>query len=85
VRVGVDTSNDGKPDTWSNWEEVKETYEHTEGFAKQIKRNPAAIDLKDLPAGFGFCFELQVEDTTANDSRPILDQVTVIFRESADL
>ena len=42
---------------------------------------PAAMDLGDLPAGFGVGFELKLEDTTENKSKPILDQVEISFGE----
>lgn len=81
ARVGVDTTNDGIADTWSDWQEVRERYESIEGFAKQVKRIPASIDLSTLPAGYGFCFELRIEDTTANKSAPTIDRVDIRFQE----
>ncbi len=82
ARVGVDTSQDGKTDTWTDWQEVKETYDYIKGFSKQVKRNPASIDLSKLPAGFGFSFEIRTEDATTNDSKPILDTVTLHFTKT---
>lgn len=79
ARVGVDTTNDGEADAWSDWQEVKESYDHIEGFAKQIKRVPASMDLSALPAGYGFCFELNIEDATANQSKPLLDSLEISF------
>lgn len=79
ARVGVDTDNDGNIDQWTDWQEVKETYDHTPGFAKQIAKTPASIDLSELPAGFGFQFEVKLTDTTENDSKPILDNVRLEF------
>ena len=81
VRVGVDTDNDTKIDQWSAWQKVTETYDHTPGFAKQIKKTPAAMDLSKLPAGFGFQFEIKMTDTTENESKPILDQITLTFAD----
>ncbi|MFT7631780.1 MAG: hypothetical protein ACI87E_002820 [Mariniblastus sp.] len=80
-RVGVDTNNDGKIDEWTEWQAAKETYDYTKGFAKQIKKTPASIDLSKLPAGFGFQIEVKITDTTENKSKPILDSVTVNFGE----
>ena len=80
ARVGVDTSNDGKADTWSDWQEIKEQYDHIKGFSKQIKRIPASIDLSKLPEGYGFCFELKLQDTTENQSKPMLDSVEISFK-----
>ncbi|MEX1028226.1 MAG: hypothetical protein WD049_09515 [Candidatus Paceibacterota bacterium] len=79
ARAGVDTDNDGKVDTWTEWTEVKETYAQRKGFAKQIDKTPAAIDLSELPAGFGFAFEFKLTDTTENKSTPAIDRVTVQF------
>ena len=80
ARVGVDTDNDGAADTWSDWQEVKEQYDYIKGFSKQVKRIPASMELSKLPAGYGFCFELRMEDTTANKSKPMLDSVEIRFR-----
>ncbi|MFT4710157.1 MAG: hypothetical protein ACI8Q9_001285 [Planctomycetota bacterium] len=80
ARVGVDTNHDGHMNTWTDWTEVRETYEHIPGFSKQIKRTPAALDLSALPSGFGFRFEVRMEDSTANDSKPILDRVRLSFQ-----
>jgi len=81
IRVGVDTSNDGEIDQWSDWQEVKESYDYIEGFSKQVKRIPAALDLSSLPEGFGFAFELRLEDGTENKSKPIIDAVSLSFHE----
>ncbi|QDT99290.1 hypothetical protein V144x_48010 [Gimesia aquarii] len=79
VRVGVDTDNDGKLDKWTDWTEVKETYDYTPGLSKHVKKTPAKLNLKDLPAGTGFGFELRMTDTTANKSKPMLDRVSLTF------
>jgi len=77
VRVGVDSDNDGQIDQWTEWQAVKETYDHTPGFAKQVKKKPASADVSALPAGFGFQFEVKITDTTENQSKPMLDKVTL--------
>ena len=79
VRVGVDTTNDGKADAWSDWQEVREQYDFIPGFSKQVKRTPAVMDLAALPAGHGFCFEIRLEDTTENTSKPLLDAAEMRF------
>jgi hypothetical protein len=84
ARVGVDTTNDGAADTWSDWAELKESYDHIKGFSKQIKRIPASMDLSMLPAGYGFCFELKLQDTTDNPSKPMLDSIEISFSVSSD-
>ncbi len=80
VRVGVDTDQDGSVDSWTDWQAVKEHYDYVPGFAKQVAREPAALDLSALPAGYGFQFELRLTDTTENASKPILDQVSLHFK-----
>lgn len=79
VRVGVDTDNDAKIDQWTDWQEVKESYDYTPGFAKQVQKTSAALDLSSLPAGYGFQFEVRMTDTTANESKPMLDKVVLSF------
>jgi hypothetical protein len=79
ARVGVDTDKDGKIDQWSEWSELKESYDYIEGFAKQVARTPAQLDLSDLPEGYGFQVELKVTDTTENKSKPILESLHLSF------
>ena len=77
VRVGVDSDDDGNVDQWTGWQTVKETYEHTPGFSKQVTRIPATLDLSELPSGFGVAFELRLTDTTTNASKPMIDSVEI--------
>jgi hypothetical protein len=79
ARVGVDTDNDGKLDQWTDWIEVKETYDYCKGFSKHVDKTPARIELHDLPAGYGFGSELRLTDTTENKSQPMMDRVTLTF------
>jgi len=79
ARVGVDTTGDKQIDTWTDWTEVKETYDHTEGFAKQIKKVPASMDLSDLPAGHAVQFELRTTQTTENGVLPVVDRVVLEY------
>ena len=58
---------------------VKEAYDYTPGFAKQVQKTSAAMDLSKLPRGFGFQFEVRMTDTTENKSKPILDSVVLEF------
>lgn len=80
VRVGVDTNNDGSVDQWSDWQTVKESYDYIPGFAKQVAKTPAVLDLSNLPEGYGFQFEIRLTDTTENKSKPILDSVNLHFQ-----
>jgi len=79
VRVGVDTDGDGSMDQYSEWAKVSESYDYIEGFSKQISRTPAQLDLSKLPEGFGFQFEMKLEDTTENESKPKIDAVELNF------
>lgn len=81
VCVGVDTNNDKSVDQWTDWKLVKETYDYIPGFAKQVNRIPAQLDLNSLPDGYGFQFKIKITDMTDNPSKPILDNVTLIFEE----
>lgn len=80
VRVGVDTDKDGSVDEWTDWQEVSETYQGIPGVAKQVAKTPAQLDLSSLPKGYGFQFEIRLEDTTENASKPTLDQVQIQFK-----
>ncbi len=80
ARVGVDTDNDSKIDQWSDWSEVKESYDYIKGFSKQIKKIPAQLDLKDLPEGYGFQIEMKITDTTENKSKPIIESLQLLFK-----
>ena len=77
ARVGVDTDRDGSINQWTDWQEVKESYEHIPGFAKQIRRIPATLDLSSLPPAYGISFEIKIEDRTANPSLPLLDSIVI--------
>lgn len=79
VRVGVDTDNDAKVDQWSEWQTVKESYDYIAGFAKQVQKTPASLDLTSLPEGYGFQFELKLTDSTDNQSKPILETMELHF------
>jgi len=78
VRVGVDTTKDGSINQWTDWQEVNETYSDIPGFAKQVAKSPAQLDLSSLPEGYGFQFELKIAGS-GDGAVPILDQVSVHF------
>lgn len=81
ARVGVDTDNDGVIDKRSEWSEIKESYDYIGGFAKQVARTPAELDLSNLPAGYGFQVELRLTDSTENRSKPIVERMTMTFAD----
>jgi len=79
ARVGVDTNNDGKVDKWTDWSEVKESYDYIPGFSKQVAKTPAQLDVSSLPEGYGFQIELKIDDSTENKSKPIVEGLTLSF------
>ena len=79
VRVGVDTNNDQTIDKYTDWTKVTETYDYVSGFSKQVARKPARLDLASLPEGYGFQFEVKLNDTTSNVSQPTLDRIQLSF------
>ncbi|MEM9280193.1 MAG: hypothetical protein AAGA96_00055 [Verrucomicrobiota bacterium] len=79
VRVGVDTSNDGEVDEWSEWTEVQESYDYIDGFSKQVSRTPAQVNLSGLPEGYGFQIEMKLTDTTENKSKPMVERLELSF------
>jgi len=79
VRIGVDTTNDGKVNHWSDWLTVSEQYDYIDGFSKQIAKTPASLNLSNLPEGYGFQFEFQVDDTVVANVSPIMDRVEMAF------
>lgn len=85
ARAGVDTDGDGSIDCWTEWQAVRETYDHKEGYARVVDVTPAEIDLSSLPAGKGFQFEFRVNDQTANASTPTMDYVEMSFQELPQL
>lgn len=80
VRVGVDSDGDKAIDRWTPWTELKETYDYTPGYSKQIAKTPARLDLSDLPEGFGFQVQLKLEDSTKNESKPIIQSMQLSFK-----
>ena len=76
VRVGVDTNSGGAVNQWTDWQEVIETYAAVPGFAKQVSKTPAKMDLSGLPEGYGFQFEFRLTETAKNESKPQLDRVS---------
>lgn len=81
ARVGVDIDQDEKIDRWTEWTELKERYDYISGFSKQIAKSPAELNLSKLPAGYGFQIQLRLTDTTENKSKPIVERMTLSFRE----
>jgi len=81
ARVGVDLDNDKKIDQWTDWTEIKESYDYIKGFSKQIARTPAELDLSNLPAGYGFQVQMRLTDSTDNKSKPIVERMKISFAE----
>ena len=77
----MDTNKDGSINEWTDWQKVSETYKGIPGFAKQVAKTPAQLDLSNLPEGYGFQFEIKLNETTENQVKPILDQISLTFAE----
>jgi hypothetical protein len=77
----VDTTKNGKIDTWSKWSEIKESYDYIKGFSKQIKKTPAKQNLANLPAGYAFQIEVKISDITSNTSKPMIESLDLSFQD----
>ena len=79
IRIGVDTDGDEAVDQWTEWQRIKEDYQEVPKFAKHVGKTPAKLDLKDLPEGRGFQFEVRLSGLQENNVKPILDSITFEF------
>lgn len=77
ARVGVDTTNDGKADQWTDWQEVRESYQGVDGFAKQVAITSAMLDLSKLPEGYGFQVEMRTK--ASGENKPVIDGFTLKY------
>jgi hypothetical protein len=82
ARAGVDSDGNGSVDTWTSWQTIRESYDHTPDFIRVVTLTPAALDLSGLPPGFGFQFEFRVDDTVVANVSPIMDKVEMSFAPS---
>lgn len=82
ARAGVDANNDGSIDQWTNWQTLTESYDHTPGYSRVTTVTPAEIDMSSLPSGYGFQFELKLDDNVVPGSTPIMDRVEMSFNPS---
>ncbi|MEO0453450.1 MAG: hypothetical protein AAFY98_04860 [Verrucomicrobiota bacterium] len=79
ARAGVDSNGDGSIDQWTEWQTVKETYDHKPGYARVVAMEPAQIVLSGLPAGKGFQFEFRINNQIVPEWPPIMDRVEFAF------
>ncbi len=79
ARVGVDTSNDGKIDQWTDWIVVEETYRQKEGYVRVVDTVPAQMDLSSLPKGYGFAFEYRTKGVPNQSVDVVMEQVEISF------
>ncbi|MEM6515927.1 MAG: hypothetical protein AAF688_07065 [Bacteroidota bacterium] len=81
ARVGVDVDGDDILDEWTDWQNVSESYDHKPGYVRVVESTPALIDLNDLPEGFGFQFEISVDNSLVTNVSPLIDSVEMNFSE----
>lgn len=82
ARVGVDIDGDSVIDEWSDWSSITESYSQKTGYARVVNRTPAELDVSELPSGYGFCFEVRVDNTVIDEVAPIIDKVTLTYEPS---
>ncbi|WP_423998887.1 discoidin domain-containing protein [Maribacter sp. IgM3_T14_3] len=82
ARAGVDEDGDGLADTWTDWQTIKETYDHKAGYARVVDVAPATINMSNLPEGYGFQFEFSIDNTLVDGISPLIDSVEMTFKES---
>lgn len=81
ARAGVDEDGDGSVDIWTDWQVIKEGYDHKPGYARVVDVIPAAIDMSSLPQGYGFQFEFAVDNSVVPNVSPIMSSVALVFDE----
>ena len=78
ARVGLDTTGNGKIDQWTQWQVVREQYDHTPDYARVVHVSPASIDLSKLPPAHGVKFEFKLNKATnETDTQPLMDKVII--------
>lgn len=45
-----------------------------------MERIPATLDLANLPEGYGFQIEVKLDDTTDNESKPMVEEFELVFK-----
>lgn len=80
ARAGVDVSGNGKIDTWTPWQEVKESYSLKPGFSRVVDVEPAMLDLEKLPKGYGFAFEYRTKAVDGQAVNVAMDEVSLVFK-----
>ncbi|MEX0321505.1 MAG: hypothetical protein AB3N63_05060 [Puniceicoccaceae bacterium] len=80
ARAGVDVSGNGKIDTWTPWQEVKESYSLKPGFSRVVDVEPAMLDLNKLPKGYGFAFEYRTKAVDGQTVNVVMDEVSLTFK-----
>lgn len=75
ARAGVDVSGNGNVDQWTEWLEVKETYQQRKGFVRIVDRTPATLDTSSLPSGTGFQFEYRTKEVDGQSVNVVMDKV----------
>lgn len=78
VRAGVDIDDDGEIDRWTEFRRVTESYRQKPGFIRVVESSPAQFLPNDLPAGYGFTFELRLSET--EQAVPVMDSMQIEFQ-----
>ena len=82
ARAGVDTDGDSAIDQWTEWKDVYETYDHKLNYVRVVESTPALLDLSDLMDGYGFQFEIKIDNSIITDVSPLIDSVKMDYNES---
>ena len=78
VRIGMDLDGNNKVDKWTKWQRVKESYNHTPGFARVVSKIPAEMNLSSLPQMKQLKFEFKLEKV--KNVKPIIDKIIIKYK-----
>jgi len=82
ARAGVDTDGDSIIDQWTDWQDIYETYDHKPNYVRVVESTPALLDLSELMDGYGFQFEIKIDNSIVSDVSPLIDSVRMNYNES---
>ncbi len=76
IRIGVDRDGDESVESWSEWQEVAESYDYTPGFAKQVQVTPAEASFEEIPTGENYFIEIKL---TSKEGDTCLAKITELL------